>query len=111
MHGRGIFDWIEFALRFDDLAYLFVFIDGNGLNPGHNLSFLCRPVRLVVCDETETDKTAGPAKPQPRRGKPASDCFPPAEPAAKQSTPETRSASPDNPASSIRLCSIAAAAI
>src|ERR1700752_3347392 len=108
VHGRRVFDRIEFALRFDRFANLVVFRDSDSSNPRHNLSF---PFPLNVCDETPTGKTAGPAKKPRPRETPASDYCRRATRASTQSTRETRSASLDTPASDSRRLPTRAGAV
>src|SRR5260370_37077729 len=40
MDGRGVFDGIELALRFDGVLDAGVFFHGNGFDPGHDASSL-----------------------------------------------------------------------
>src|SRR6266851_8223321 len=43
MDGRGVFDGIELALRFDRILDAIVFIHANSLDPGHS-SLLLKPI-------------------------------------------------------------------
>src|SRR5215470_889957 len=94
MHRRRVFDRIEFALRFNRFTHFVVFSDRDSFNPRHKLSFLD--------DEKPKDKMANLTRLPTRRATPASGWSHRSKLITKRSRQETRSASRDNPASSIQ---------